>query len=268
VAAMTSYEIQTESSSQDLFSVIRDTGDQLTCVPCGGLSNCSHVKHAITDNLDNRIFEFNEVEVPLSLQDSVWVRLALGETGNRLAKTVSIAAAHYFTRSGLTIPEASYLEERYLGLTSPGEGRRVLRAMLIEWLRTWAVDTQPKCASRAHGIQAEVEWKNATELGKIQNYWSIILHNSCTNCQSYADMGFGDDLLPEKPDHPTIWGKAKTPAPAIHSSHGGRSAGMSSSDASIDERHRKAYEEVMAKYGIPSHPKYKPTGKRGKGNGH
>lgn len=255
---MTAYSIEVTDEVLSVPSVveIQDAGEQLACMTCGHSTSCKHIKKVILDNLDNRIFDFTEVEVPLSIGDGIWVNVALDETPNKLAKIAAISQTHIFSNKPLET--GGFLCERYLGLLSPGEGRRVLRAMLVECIRTWANYTKPTCFSTAHGIQAEHEWKMATESKKILNYWSIILWSCCLACQSYVNSDFGDDLVPDRPAAPTSWGGV----PPKPNRYPGRIAGMSSSsDAAIRYALERRKEEQRRMYGIPS-PSARPKKER------
>lgn len=91
-------------------------------------------------------------------------------------------------------------EEVFVGFTCEGEGRKVWKQMLYNWLVS-DEDFGKECSSGRHGLAEQRMWNHSlgTEEEMYQR-WSIFTTASCLGCRAKSNpsgRAFNDDLIPE-----------------------------------------------------------------------
>lgn len=123
-----------------------------------------------------------EVEVPIAGELSVFVPVSLVTTANPDALEAQCSLTE-------TTPT-------FLGYLNRGEGRRVLREMLDNWLFTQNDDLH--CYSKAHGFECELNYQKhmRTSSGRRKVWWFLILYGMCPDCAKKVNADTSD-LVPD-----------------------------------------------------------------------
>ena len=153
---------------------------------------CMHVEMLTIENGDAEpIWEMGENEAMFGLQipmfptKDLWARAELVYVGKVDAYTV-----------GIDTDEST--ENIRMGFLHRGEGRNVIRQMILDWFDgQFGASTNLQCMSASHKVSSEIAWIDAMrdDNKRILNYWSVWDTHSCIYCKN----GEGDmsDLIPD-----------------------------------------------------------------------
>lgn len=170
---------------------VSDDGE-LVCLKCR-LSNCEHIRAVLELNLDVNIFYLDTVTVPIDLKHNVFVKFSL--QGPPIAGS-KIIRLH---------PDEGKPAERInnLGLLSNGDTRKVLRSILLDWLKFFLATNHlvTICPAKTHGYHEQNTLEKNLKARGIMPYletWSAMRNNACLSCMEFANTD-DDDLVPLPP---------------------------------------------------------------------
>jgi hypothetical protein len=169
---------------------------------------CQHIQIAVLDGDDAEIIwdpaddvglpDF--IMVPVVPSRKQWARVDFGDGLHE-----SEAVKCYLRPETVEI-DVQPEELDFLGFLNRGEGRGVLRQMIIDNLQLLVAQKKPICNSTRHGYKAELLWgedmkRTWTEVEKIAQYWSVINTQQCLTC-STSHASSWDDLIPDASTKP------------------------------------------------------------------
>lgn len=173
------------------FTFTPSTGN-VTCFSCG-IRWCEHVKLFMMSGGDSIIvWEKPEnaeykgnlfLNIPMFPTEDLFIRVLLERVD---------ALPRY------RVTWAYDLEVQFLCFLNPGEGRRVIRNIFIENMKTSKVEEQT-CRAPHHSVHAELTWQEMTRLShkRSAQYWSIYTTGQCLTCAK-VDPTADPDLVPEQ----------------------------------------------------------------------
>lgn len=126
-----------------------------------------------------------EVMIPMFPTSGLWVRASL-----RLVEKYDACV--------VSIETDESTEHIRMGFLHEGEGRNVIRQMILDWFDgQFGASTDLKCMSASHKLSSEVVWGDAMRDAnkRILNFWSVWDTHTCVYCRN----GEGDisDLIPD-----------------------------------------------------------------------
>ena len=144
---------------------------------------CSHIKTAVQGGMDSDwIFTPGHLIVPMFPTYDLFSEVRIEETiiagGRKLL--VPVQTGGNFTA-----------DLDFVGFISPGEGRRVVRTMLIDWARNNYRAPGDKeglqCRSKMHGMEAERALKQDISTSyQAAVMWSVVTDGLCLHCWGRA----------------------------------------------------------------------------------
>jgi hypothetical protein len=169
---------------------VSDDGE-LVCLACR-LANCEHIKAVLELGLDDMIFYFDTITVPMDLKHSVFVKFSLD--------TEVVADS----RALRLHPDEGDVAQKagVLCLLTRGEGRKVIRSVLLDWIKFSLLSGSPVCNQRTHGYHEQIVLDKHLQGKTIMPYveaWSILRNRACTSCMEYSNKDTDDDLIPNPP---------------------------------------------------------------------
>jgi hypothetical protein len=169
------------------FSIDRITR-HITCLECDQVW-CAHLANITRENLDTE-FIWGEENAELVLRQSIQVPIV---------PTMSMWAEVTLTLNDRLKAYMVEFDSVFIGFIHRGEGRGVLRSMMIDWFR--GTDFAAKeCIQIGHSYKAQMVWQrdmqpNANEGRKFSQQWSVFTTGRCLVCNGEADDF--SDLAPE-----------------------------------------------------------------------
>ena len=169
---------------------VSDDGE-LVCMRCR-LSNCEHIKAVLELNLDVDIFYMEDVTVPMDLTHGVFVKFQL--VGPPVAGSKGI---YLHPDEGKIAAKAGLL-----GLISNGEPRKVLRSILLDWLKYYLMVEKLNnvCTASTHGYHEQRTLEQNLDSEGIMPYletWCNLRNDCCMSCMEFITGD--DDLVPSAP---------------------------------------------------------------------
>jgi hypothetical protein len=149
---------------------------------------CSHIESVITNNLDSismwerkgafvdadgKEFASIIVQVPLAPTKKIWLEAEL--------QSCDMPQTRW-----LVLPEFEAVELPPLGFVHEGEGRGVLRSMILDWFNGVS-DPDATCSNKGHGWDAQMVWEADllhSGLDRFAQLWSVFTANECLTCSS------------------------------------------------------------------------------------
>lgn len=154
---------------------------------------CMHVELLTVENGDAepmwQLFSEDAafgLQIPMFPTKNLWARASLMYVGKVDAYKVGIDAEEF-------------TESIQIGFLHHGEGRNVIRQMILDWFDgQFGMSKTLKCMSASHKVTAEMYWVEAMQDDnkRIQNLWSVWDTHSCIDCNSLA-AGDMSDLVPD-----------------------------------------------------------------------
>jgi hypothetical protein len=166
---------------------------------------CEHIKEVVMKELDRvsfvpddvDIYDHHGYQVPIFPEKlHLFGRVVL----NGIVKNVH-AVKVYFIPEGM--PDE--MDEHYLGFLHSGEGRKVLRSMLLDFARAYTEQPDFQCRSSSHDFQAQMKWEQIMaqppdSVIRIATAFSLLNSQMCIACADpiNADTDDNSDLIPTK----------------------------------------------------------------------
>jgi hypothetical protein len=153
---------------------------------------CMHIERLTIENGDAEFMwqNFGEesafgLQIPMFPTKSLWTRAEL-----RYVSKVNAYIVFIQTEEGTEHVQMGYLHQ--------GEGRNVIRQMILDWFDgRYGMSTTIKCVSASHKVSSEMAWVDAMkdDNKRILNFWSVWDTHTCVYCKN----GEGDisDLIPD-----------------------------------------------------------------------
>ncbi len=190
-----SEEIRLKSRRVTVATVVPN-GTNLQCTQCKVESWCPHIKDFIGEGLDAQyILPPTNVVVPL-----------FPESGS-IYGTVQIDEPMFADGPALQTlvhpPDFGQVIYVPLGFWNPGEGRRSIRNVIMEWLRSRPIGTNDNkivCPSTSHGFHEERRLNQMSENMRWLNAWCITMEGACFACVAGTDPSTAD--VPEVDTRP------------------------------------------------------------------
>lgn len=145
--------------------------------------NVIELKFEREEDLD--IVEPYEMPVPIIATKNLWAECRVSPDG-KMEDTFLI---------GIMVKD----EPQFVGYLHKGEGRAVIRGMLLEFFRGSYFDDMT-CENPFHNFQAEVAWQTAKKspVDSVVEQWSVWTTGKCLTCKTNSDQEDFSDLIPEK----------------------------------------------------------------------
>lgn len=197
---MTSVQVLESGRIRVNDAVISRKGDGfLGCDRHGGHKLCAHVRDLLREGSDWMILGAPEAElvgmkvpIPLIPKYDIWTWVKFTE---RIESVMAYKIQLYITKDK---GSARTIEETYLGFLHRGEGRLVIRSMIIDWFRGSVEVDRLRCESTSHGFRQEQRWRKDTfgDLGDdaFAQWWSVWQSGFCLDCAGLLNNF--DDLVP------------------------------------------------------------------------
>lgn len=177
----------------------------LECRDCGiGTHWCEHIEWYVQEGLDQKdIWDETEdgtlsltgvrLMVPIIPRLSQWADVGFGAEHHGNYKMELLLDSKVDIKTGEVPSE-------FLGFFSPGEGRMVLRSMVLTWFAPRDVEIK-ECQATTHDFQAQMSWerdhKKGRERERLAQHWSVFTKGFCLRCAAISDAIGGDDLVPD-----------------------------------------------------------------------
>lgn len=180
----------------DGYSLDRDTG-LVECLEDGRVW-CEHVQEATTTNKD-AVFVWGEENEELRPTQKVYVPI--------------VPTANLWAVCDLELNEKVHaysvtFMSQFIGFIHRGEGRGVLRSMLVDWFLGFAGHDKTKsCPNPNHTFAAQKMWERDFKLGGGRVFaqrWSVMTTDKCLGCAGVSD-GFDPDLIPDEDKKASPW---------------------------------------------------------------
>lgn len=214
-AVRTIAQYERERASKVLHTVSEDNTHgalTCTCITDNRASRapdwCEHIENVIMDQLDarpmgaNPTIAFRELPdslvIPMVPSERFWVQVVLGTEPD--FKSVYLDSG---LKAGLAKPgedpwvplriKTTPDKESFLGYIGPGEGRRVIRTMVFEWLRPQR--KRVFCKSKLHKTQRWSKSDPHTSPLAPADWaalWSLVAQGACKDCLTFQ-MDFSQD---------------------------------------------------------------------------
>lgn len=166
----------------------------LKCSECGleSWNWCPHIEDSVRAHADaESIWNIQDeqlphfIEVPMYPSAMLWAPVEL-----RKSDLIPTALRIVFYEEAPKLPID-------LGFINPGDGRLVMRSMLIEYFESQIMRGRPfACESSSHGYKQEMKWQDNCRTNlRIFEYWSIYRNKVCLACWDDI-MNFSKDLVP------------------------------------------------------------------------
>lgn len=184
----------------------RPTG-ALVCSKCQP-SWCRHIQYVVEHGLDDRSvwdhgFSLDpclpNVSIPVMPSFSLWMSVKLTRVGDSTA-VLKVYIHH---------PRPTEAE-KLLGFIGEGEGRNILRQMVIEWFEPRLHGDPVACGNILHSVGRDVRQSEVVqdEAGKFANAWTLYHFGECIVCwseraarnRSYAQASAGSSQTRFPPD--------------------------------------------------------------------
>lgn len=159
----------------------------IRCLVCE-LNWCPHTEGSVTNRLDSEIiWDFVNwarksllVEIPVFPSEGFWESVDLRPDKGTIK------------RMHIQWPATG----EWLGFLNPGEGRGIIRELMIDFVRS-KVSPNTICPAGHHSVEAEAVWQadQKTNRRHIQ-MWSLFKTGWCLYCRRYN--GTSSDLIPNE----------------------------------------------------------------------
>jgi hypothetical protein len=166
------------------------TDGSVTCQNHPKKNWCEHIQFLVENDLDSSsIFEpylYHILQIPMMPSLGLWTKIRLDP--------VNAITAYSVTNLGF-----SGNRDDFLGMIHPGEGRRVIRLMMLDWFKGHVDYENLICPSSKHSYIAEMVFKSDARQGLtrwLPQVWSIWEAGCCLICSGILNEDFGD-LVPE-----------------------------------------------------------------------
>lgn len=167
-----------------------DTGF-LDCVVCRDFW-CDHIQSLVTSNADSQAIWNPDlggalptqlVEIPVVPSAALWT-------------TATLTLMSKLGAYKVTFEEGAF--EQFLGFIHPGEGRLILRSMMIEWFYGHVDSSELRCPMSSHSFPSQLRWdkdmmQRRTAFAQLFSVWS---NQKCLGCLGTSVTNF-DDVVPE-----------------------------------------------------------------------
>jgi hypothetical protein len=135
-----------------------------------------------------------QLEVPIIPTSNLWATVLLTKPEN--AKATMYRVEYFQTIAG---------DPEFIGFIHPGEGRAVMRSVLLDWFTGTKAFPSMDCTSRGHGFtqitRLQKDMKNPGM--KIAQQWSIWATGKCLGCTFSAANN--SDLVPDGDKKDSPW---------------------------------------------------------------
>jgi hypothetical protein len=154
------------------------------------------------DEEDDDYEGINYIQVPLVPSEGLYAEVHLRAVYNKDKWIGSYAADVIYPME--RDPDFGTIETPKMGLLNPGEGRLILREMVINWFYPeLEVPSHARCASKLHTVLeqsgvAQIK-KGGTSKDKLMNTWTMVFYGKCIFCfKRNPDPveEWDDDLVP------------------------------------------------------------------------
>lgn len=201
--------------------VVAEDDGRLVCETHG--SNwCGHIEKVVkegldveslwsmaghTDEEDDDDYEgINDIKVPLVPSEGLYAEVHLRAVYNKDKWIGSYAADVIYPME--RDPDFGTIETQKMGLLNSGEGRLILREMVINWFYPeLEVPSRPKCTSRLHTYTEQYAVEKIDKEGsvrersrkKLMNTWTMVFYGKCIFCfkrNPNPHEEWDDDLVP------------------------------------------------------------------------
>ena len=187
------FDYKSENASVPFHFYWTDVGS-IRCQMCDDTPDwCMHIEMLTIENGDaESLWKYGEdeamfsVQVPMFPTNGLWARAELMYVGKFDAYKVGIDAEEF-------------TENIRIGFLHRGEGRNVIRQMILDWFDgQFGMSKTIKCMSASHKVSSEIAWVDAMrdDNKRILNYWSVWDTHSCIYCKNGADTDMSD-LVPD-----------------------------------------------------------------------
>jgi hypothetical protein len=165
----------------------------IACEVCSASLWCEHIEQMIKANGDAGVIfedftpggvEDLRIEVPMFPTSNLWQPVVL---------TPHKKITAYFV--DLDVDSASY----ELGFLNPGEGRVVLRSMVLSWFAGMVETSTLQCKSKSHGFPAQKAWEQnmKDEGARALSLFAVWQQGTCPHCLRQLN---DPDLVPDAGD--------------------------------------------------------------------
>lgn len=146
------------------------------CTPPGSEPWCEHLAKVVTDNKDGEegmVYDLSNVLIPMFPTHGLFTLASLDPNEKAGGRKIFVN-------------QPNEPQPQFIGFLMPGEGRKVIRAMLIDWAIPNYNPATTQCNSRIHSAPAERYLQRCLEaqkgsLGYAQK-WCIITEKLCLMC--------------------------------------------------------------------------------------
>ncbi len=175
--------------------VVAKSNGHLLCENCGTYW-CLHVEQVVKDGEDaDPIWDAypntQRIEVPIIPTSNLWAPVLLMQPTDAKAKMYKLDYQFDLTTWS------------NMGFIHPGEGRSILRSMILEWFTGTQADDAKECESAGHGyhqtLKYEADMKHPAL--KIAQQWSIWATGRCIGCTFQSSP----DLVPDAGANASPW---------------------------------------------------------------
>jgi len=204
------------------------TGSVLTWQPNGHIKCetdqkywCKHISIALKENLDAESL-WNEfisdqdglpfqIEIPVNPDKNLWATVILN---NAKLAYPGMTVIYYETGRERKSPilHTSLVgseSEHFVGYIHPGDGRMIVRTMLINWFKGNVPVKNLHCTSGSHKYSQEMIWEAdvADESKKWFQYWCCYTTGHCISCASgqSSKTDWPEDLIPGDDKKVSVW---------------------------------------------------------------
>lgn len=180
----------------------RTDSGALECRECQDSIWCAHIEEVIKSNLDaETISDLDEqIKVPIFPTAAMWANCLL----DYIQKLESFKV--YFIPEHVRVDDiAKRNYDGFIGFLGKGEGRGVIRSMILDWFKG-TVDTEGMlCPMSSHGFAAQVRWERDMQdpTKAFIQQWAVWSTSKCLGCSGTA-AAF-DDLIPDDDRAPSPW---------------------------------------------------------------
>lgn len=183
---------------------------KLGCSVHEGVDHCSHRQDVIRHNLDaDQMWGMSgvpdEILIPIMPSMGIYAHLSIQEIDDN----PDMVSVYYVSeRKGNAI-----IQSDFLGFFSRGEGRKMLRMMMLNYLEVKFIEID-KCKGPRHGITEERIWR-ANQGNLMQHFkdqYNVWHYNLCTACfDKKPAYSSDDDLIPEADQPKANWAGMNPP---------------------------------------------------------
>lgn len=174
------------------------------CLSCDAIW-CTHVEKSLRLNLDApTLWERDDADFPDQNNDvpSRFIAKIPLYPSRNLYATIS------FSTCGIEDTRKLFFEDfptnalPPLGYAHKGEGRVVVRTLIVDWFQGVVDPSNLQCAGASHNFATEMRWQQdvtSKNLGLVfAQYWSVFTTRMCLDCNGNIENLDLEDLVPKE----------------------------------------------------------------------